>query len=165
MNELQSPNQLRIENIHDALVFLAGSIEMGKAENWQKNLIHEFRDDEDVTFLNPRRDDWDSSWKQSRDDPRFVQQVQWELDGIDSVDIVFFYFDPNTMAPVSMAELGYVLGGVSHGERDPYQIVVVCPDGFWRQGNVDIMCDRVGVTVHRTLEEGYDSLTAIIQSY
>jgi hypothetical protein len=42
-------------------VFLAGSIEMGKAEDWQKKL-EGICDDFGYDVLNPRRDDWDSSW-------------------------------------------------------------------------------------------------------
>jgi len=37
-------------------VFLAGSIEMGKAENWQEKIERELKDT-DLVILNPRRDD------------------------------------------------------------------------------------------------------------
>ena len=44
-------------------IFLGGSIEMGTAELWQKKIISELSD-LPIQFLNPRRDDWDSSWTQ-----------------------------------------------------------------------------------------------------
>lgn len=63
---IKAPNELQ-----DGLsVFLAGSIEMGSAENWQARVERELAD-YDVLIFNPRRDDWDSSWVQSINNPRF----------------------------------------------------------------------------------------------
>src|SRR5262249_12400873 len=59
-------------------VFLAGSIEMGGASPWQA-VIEAALADAPVTIWNPRRDDWDATWRQSIDDPRFHEQVTWEL--------------------------------------------------------------------------------------
>lgn len=54
-------------------VFLAGSIEMGKASDWQQKLIDDLSDlPDDLVLLNPRRKDWDSSWVQSFDNRQFV---------------------------------------------------------------------------------------------
>jgi hypothetical protein len=58
----------------DVSVFLAGSIEMGAAEDWQVELPKNF-ENESVTFYNPRRDEWDSSWKQEQSNPQFNHQV------------------------------------------------------------------------------------------
>ena len=63
-------------------VFLAGSIEMGTAEDWQSSIAARLGD-MDIVILNPRRDDWDATWRQSVDDPQFRGQVEWELDGLD----------------------------------------------------------------------------------
>lgn len=121
-------------------VFLAGSIEMGKAENWQDRLINELSDYEVVLF-NPRRDDWDSSWKQ---DPtpgtQFHAQVAWELEHIRKSDLVVFYFDPNTQSPITLLELGYVIGSGK-------QAIVCCPDGYFRKGNVIISSGLTGIPV------------------
>lgn len=118
-------------------IFLAGSIEMGKAEDWQTKVINEFKD-EDVQFLNPRRKDWDSSWEQKMSNPQFFEQVNWELDGLDSCDIIFMNFDPDTQSPITLLELGLYLNSRT-------EMVVCCPEGFWRKGNVDIACMRSGV--------------------
>lgn len=125
-------------------VFLAGSIEMGKAELWQDKVVRKLPG---FSVFNPRRDDWDSSWVQDISNPQFKEQVNWELDFIEIADLVFFYFDPKTMSPVTLAELGYVLG---RGK----DCVVVCPPGFWRRGNVEIMCRRERVSFYDTLNEG-----------
>ena len=45
-------------------VFLAGSIEQGSADDWQAGLTAALAG-EDVVVLNPRRDEWDASWRQS----------------------------------------------------------------------------------------------------
>ena len=44
----------------DRVVFLAGSIEMGAAEDWQTRLVASL---DGVVALNPRRAAWDSSWR------------------------------------------------------------------------------------------------------
>lgn len=57
--EIQAPNPVTIDQEY-INVFLAGSIEMGKAKEWQKEFI-EALSDKPIRFLNPRRNDWDSS--------------------------------------------------------------------------------------------------------
>jgi hypothetical protein len=132
-------------------VFLAGSIEMGAAEEWQTRTIEEIHPF--VTHIfNPRRKDWNSSWEQSKDNPHFREQVEWELDHIAQSDIVFMYFDPKTKSPISLLELGWILAQAEN------EVIVVCPPGFWRKGNVDIICERHHVPVHETLNEGIQAL-------
>ena len=53
-------------------IFLAGSIEMGTAENWQEK-AERLLENHSGTILNPRRDDWDSSWEQSISNPQFLE--------------------------------------------------------------------------------------------
>lgn len=53
---------------HKISVFLAGSIEMDKAENWQK-FIETFLESHEVTLFNPRRINWNSNWKQTLEEP------------------------------------------------------------------------------------------------
>lgn len=117
-------------------IFLAGSIEMGTAHDWQTDLSEQLSE---YIILNPRRDDWDSSWQQTFDNPDFKQQVDWELSGIEKADIVAVYFDPATKSPITLMELGII------SQRKADKIVVFCPEGFWRKGNVDIVCDRYGI--------------------
>jgi hypothetical protein len=118
-------------------IFLAGSIEMGVAEDWQARVTAGLADCDEVVILNPRRDDWDSSWRQSIDEPRFRAQVEWELDGLERADVIAMYFAPDTRAPITLLELGL------HARSG--RLVVCCPDAFWRRGNVDVVCARFGV--------------------
>jgi hypothetical protein len=110
------------------VVFLAGSIEMGAANDWQAELTAALGDRE-IVVLNLRRDEWDASWRQSIDEPRFRGQVEWELD---RADVIAMWFVPDTKAPITLLELGlHARGG---------KLVVGCPDGYWRKGNVEIVC-------------------------
>jgi hypothetical protein len=128
-----------------ATVFLAGSIEMGAAENWQDRAVSMLADT-GWTILNPRRDDWDNSWKQSLEDPRFVEQVEWELQGLETCEMAIVYFDPTTKAPITLLELGLL------SQIDPHKALVVCPEGFYRKGNVDVVCSRYGIKQYPDLE-------------
>jgi len=149
MIEIKAPNPQIVE--HNLIkIFLAGSIEMGTAENWQERIVDEFKDS-DFIFFNPRRDNWDSSIEQSKDNEAFAEQVNWELDGLEYADVVVFYFDPNTKSPISLLELGLVAG-----KANEYGITVIvcCPDGFYRKGNVEIVCDRYfGLHLVHTFED------------
>ena len=145
MKEIKPPHTYeKFRNL--PILFLSGSIEMGKAKDWQQALVHAL-DGENVVILNPRREQWNSSWKQDMDNPVFREQVTWELDGMDSADIIAMYMDPETKSPITLLELGL------HAEKHPERLVVCCPEGFWRKGNVDIVCARHGITQVNTLEE------------
>ena len=124
--EIQAPNtEYRIPDGYKT-VFLAGSIEMGKATDWQKKLITELSD-LPIVFFNPRRNDWDSSWKQTKEDPQFSGQVKWELKHLEKCDIIAMYIDPETKSPITLLELGI------HANVDPMKmkLLVCCPEGFY----------------------------------
>ena len=123
------------------LVFLAGSIEMGEAEPWQERVEEAFQD-LPGTLLNPRRGTFLDGGRAH--DAAFREQVEWELSGQEGADLILMYFDPNTKSPISLLELG-----LFHTKK----ILVCCPDGFWRKGNVEIVCERYGIPLFETLEE------------
>jgi hypothetical protein len=123
---------------------MAGSIENGIAVDWQA-VVRNALADHDVVLFNPRRDDWNPRAKQEEWDPYFEEQVNWELDHLDDADLIIFYFDPNTVSPITLLELGYHLRTKN--------LMVCCPDGYFRKGNVAITCRRECVTVLNTLDE------------
>ena len=139
---IRPPQSLPSEGIPS--VFLAGSIEMGAAENWQARLERAI-DGPGVVILNPRRDHWDSSWLQEISHPQFREQVEWELAAQESATVIAMYFDPTTKSPISLLELGLF----AHSGK----LIVCCPLGFWRKGNVDIVCGRYGIPQVSTVEE------------
>jgi len=100
-----------------------------------------------LLLLNPRRDDWDSSWEQSINNPKFREQVEWELEALDYADLIIIYFCPNTKSPVSMLELGL------YAKNNPEKLLICCPEGFWRKGNIDIVCNKYGVKQVDNIED------------
>lgn len=141
--EIQSPNHLKLRHGYTT-IFLAGSIEMGKAENWQKRVVDTLTD-KPYIFFNPRRNDWDSTWEQKITNSQFKEQVQWELEALEVADVVIMYFDPNTMSPVSLLELGL------HAKEK--KLIVYCPEGFWRKGNVDVVCETYKIKQVNSFEK------------
>lgn len=136
-------------------VFLAGSIEQDTASKWQDKLWELIKDVPALGVLNPRRDKWDDSWKQDIEDVDFKKQVEWELTGLENVDIVVFYFDPKTKSPITLMELGLLSNKLNNFIP---RSIVCCPHGFWRKGNVDIMCKRYNHQMVETLEELADEI-------
>jgi hypothetical protein len=130
-------------------VFLAGSIEQDKAINWQ-GYIENILDNKGIVILNPRRKEWDNTWKEEISNPIFYEQVNWELDAQEKAALIVMYFDPNTKSPISLLELGLF--------AKTGKMVVCCPTGFWKKGNVDIVCKRYLITQVKDI----DSLAAFI---
>ena len=139
---ITSPQPITVEE-NRSTIFLAGSIEMGGAPDWQAQVIRELGD-LDVVLLNPRRDDWNKAWKPERSDPNFRQQVEWELAALERADVIVMYLAPGTQSPISLLELGLY--------AQSRRLIVYCPDGFWRKGNVDVVADRYRITQVDSLE-------------
>lgn len=125
-------------------IFLSGSIDNGQAVDWQTRLCDACVD-LDVIFLNPRRPDWDSTWEPVKSNPLFHEQVSWELDGLELADLIVVYITAASKAPITLLELGL------HARQD--NLVVCCEEGFWRKGNVDIVCERYGIQQLNTFDE------------
>ena len=142
------------KNTGQITVFLSGSIEMGSAIPWQEALVQEM-DNPNILFLNPRREDWDETWKQNIENEQFYEQVSWELNGLQLCDIAVVVFDPNTKSPITLMELGLLVGMNK-------LILVYCPEGFWRKGNVDIICKEFGYEASVSMEDLYKKLTVLI---
>jgi hypothetical protein len=117
-------------------LFLAGAIDQDRAERWQERLVADLASLPGTAF-NPRRDAWDATWGQDLDDPRFAEQVTWELDALEQADVIACWLPASSQAPISLLELGL------HARRG--RVVVGCPPGFHRRGNVRAVCQRFAV--------------------
>ena len=153
MRHIKPPQPIPTLADSDIAVFLGGSIEMGRAERWQDKVRDHFTGwNDDLIILNPRRDDWDSSWKQ---DPtpgtKFHEQVTWEIAAQEKADILIYYFADDTASPITLLELG------SYGTAEPdypwKNVLVRVTEGYFRYGNVRIFCDHNGLTVCDSLED------------
>lgn len=58
---------------------------------------------------------------------------QKTIDIIKNDSKIFMNFEEETKSPITLLELGLYIKS---------NIVVCCPNKFWRQGNVDIVCHR-----------------------
>ena len=147
--QLIKPESANQVTDYSVSIFLAGSIEMGEAEDWQAFTQQELADFE-VTIFNPRRGDWDSSWEQKESNDQFNYQVNWELNRLNEASLILMYFAPGTQSPISLLELGDFA-------KDK-KMIVCCPEGFWRKGNVDIFCNRNSIPVYSTLNAAIGAL-------
>lgn len=114
-------------------LFLAGSIEMGKADDWQTLVVRHFHDVPGVIF-NPRVKKWNNDILQDCQDERFAKQVVWEQKRLAQSNYVLVYLQPGTYSPITLHELGQL------ALREKCTVVVCCPKGFWRRGNVQACC-------------------------
>ena len=130
---------------------------MGLAEQWQERVVRAMSSVSDLVILNPRRDDWDSNWEQRADNPQFYEQVSWELDMLDAADIVVMYLAAGAKAPISLLELGlYARSG---------KLKVCCPEGFWRRGNVEMVCRRYQIPLFATLDDLIADLESLSEGH
>ena len=136
-------------------IFLAGSIENGTADDWQTLLIEKL-EPYDINIFNPRRKNWDAEVKQSKDDPVLNEQVNWELDALDTAMLIVMYLDPNTKSAISLLELGLF------AERP--KMIVCCPEGFWCKGNVDIVCERNKIPYTNDFDKFIDGIVEFVDS-
>ena len=153
MKYIEAPNDLGTFSHKETVIFLGGSIEMGKAENWQTKFVNRYENCDNLVLLNPRRKDWDSSWSQ---DPtpgtKFHEQVTWELKAQELSDIVVYYFDPNTTSPITLLELGLFSRNATGNNAVP---LVCCSPEYFRYGNIKIVCDRYHVPIVHHMEHLY----------
>lgn len=146
MLEVKPPTA--IPSTKDPIIFLGGSINMGKASPWRETVIKALAHTNAV-FLNPWGDYFDPETPQDADNPKFSGQVNWELDGLEAADIVLFYFDADGQSPITLLELGMNV-------KTSKAVIVRCPEGFWRKGNVDVVCRRYGVPQVDDIEDLID---------
>lgn len=144
-------------------VFLAGSIEMGKAELWQDKIIKYSESNEaksctqctNVLIFNPRRGDWDSTWKQEITNGDFYRQVSWELTALERSTHILYYFASNTMSPISLLELG------KFSNYPDKKVLVVASPEYARKGNIDIFCERYNIRQSTDLIQGFRTLMSM----
>lgn len=123
-------------------IFLAGSIEMGKAPEWQKEIIktlahHPF------AIYNPRRGP-EFKWE-AGNDALFKEQVDWEHKHLTESSIIAMFISGETKAPISLMEMGmFATSG---------RLILACEKNFWRFGNVEWVCRYYGITLVHSLDD------------
>lgn len=140
-------------------LFLAGTIDAGNSNNWQKDYIQQMTQlafdvsccrsdekgydaDKDVILIyNPRREKYpeDNSYE-------LEYQIQWELDSLELCDSIYMNILPDSKSPITLMELGlYARSG---------KLKVVCPKEFYRYENVKQVCKKY----HIPFKNSHDDL-------
>lgn len=135
-------------------IFLAGSIDQGKAVDWQAQ-ITDILSSAPITVFNPRRDNWNADLKQDISNDEFRHQVEWELEHMNLADKILMYYDPNGQAPITLLELGL--------HAADKKLIVCCPDGYWRKGNVQIVCNSYQIPLYDTMEDFIAAIKSVVE--
>jgi hypothetical protein len=118
-------------------VYLGGAIDMGKAENWQRQVIEDLDELDELVLLNPRR----SRFTEDTLD----EQILWELKAMDAASTVLIWFPRNAKAPVSLLEAGlYMRSG---------KLIVGAEHGYFRRRNLEFTCHYYGVPLWDRLQD------------
>ena len=157
----------RHENDRGLSIFLAGSIDMGAAENWQQDVIDRLDKVKGHSgphiIYNPRRATWTAGTDITTTNPDFVTQVEWELHYIRRAKVVFFNFVPGGLAPITLLELGLVAGCAAEAGRFHEKVIICCPPGYWRAGNVEVVAGRFGFDFYTDFETAYQRLYDLVR--
>ena len=123
-------------------IFLAGTIDMGKSVDWQKNTAEWFRQKESGKYMlfNPRRGKGLSGEMSD-----FEHQVNWELEHLEKADLIIMNILGSSKSPISLLEMGiYMQSGKMH---------IICEPDYYRYDNVRITCKRYGVPLYHSLDD------------
>ncbi|KXH44219.1 hypothetical protein CNYM01_08547 [Colletotrichum nymphaeae SA-01] len=132
----------REKTIREKTIFLAGTT---SKRDWRKDVANSLAH-LPVVIFDPFRPDWDSTWKEDVSDERFSNQVKWELDMQERADIIIVYFEPETEGHISLLELGLCA-------RSKGKVIVACPEGYKKRGNVQVVCSRYEIPFVESFEE------------
>lgn len=143
MNIIQAPNHIDNDK---PILFLAGTIDNGNSYDWQSDLIKKLPNTifSEFTVCNPRRDEWDESW--TNDDPRMIQQIKWELRGMELAKHIIFNFLPESDSIVTMLELGLRL-------KENKEISIICPKEYKRSQNIITTSRFYGRLCYHSMQE------------
>ena len=139
--EFKAPSEVCL---YGKSVFLAGSIDMGRARDWQADAV-KMMQHLPITIMNPRRVDFGGDWVQDMSQDKLYRQVTWELDWLAGADVIALNLEPESDAPISILELGLFAASK--------KMVVRCPVGWRRRGNIQIICQRFGIPIFTEFED------------
>ena len=127
-------------------IFLAGTIDMGSAVDWQAEAAELLRAKEgNYLLFNPRQNEWHPEREGEMD-----YQVNWELEHLEKADYILMCFLPGSQSPVTLLELGlYARSG---------KLKVICSENYYRYDNVRVTCERYHTPLFGTLEDAVNNI-------
>ena len=123
-------------------VFLAG----GMKNPWRKEVAEKLSElDLDITIIDPTVENWEKDiGEETITNEKYLDQTDWEHDGLDNADIHVFHFDDTSVSPITLFELGMFVDNDS---------IVYLEDGYEKEAYVEYIAHRFGVPVVKTAEE------------
>lgn len=119
-------------------IFLAGGIT--NCSDWQKELVS-YLETEKVVLINPRRKDFDVS------NPNMErEQIEWEHRHLNKVDIISFWFPPETLCPITLFELADAVA--MSQTKENLKIFVGCHPDYKRIRDVKIQLGLRDSSIH-----------------
>lgn len=135
--KIVAPERVEIKELGKTL-FLAGTIDNGKSEDWQSEVAKELVQ-EGWNVFNPRRENWGDL-----SDEKMEEQINWEMDYLIQSEVILFNFLPNSNSIITMLELGF------NKDKKCY---VCCPKEYFRYKNIEVFCRRYNIPVFQNLNE------------
>lgn len=118
-------------------VYLAGAIDMGKAVDWQAQVIEALSDVSNLVLFNPRR-------KQFTPDT-MDEQIKWELEAMARADLIMMWFPAEALAPIALFETGlYMNSG---------KLLIGAEQGFYRRRNLELTCRYYDIPLFARLDQ------------
>ena len=127
---IQAPSDL-VPNPDEISIFLAGSIEMGKANPWHNAVASQIarRTNQPIAFYNPRRtEDFTPDMEE--------EQIKWEQERLTSCDYIFMHIQGDTKSPISLLEFGEFIG--------TGKLFIDVPKDFYRYNNILLTAEQAG---------------------
>ncbi len=103
MKEIQCPEILEENELDSFSLFVAGGI--SNCPEWQKELSAMLEDVDNLTLINPRRSEYDTTNIDLEE-----EQIKWEYEHLAKADGFIFWFPKETLCPITLFELGKVTG-------------------------------------------------------
>ena len=143
---LQAPDHIS-SNFKSPSVFLAGGI--SNCPNWQSEVIKlvEHLEDNELTIVNPRQQDYLFS-----DVEVARKQIEWEYEYLHKVNCVAFWFPKETICPITLFELGYLLGWRSRSAAP--RVLIGCHPEYSRKFDIEVQVGlREDIQIVNSIEE------------
>lgn len=154
---ITAPNETEISRSDSYEIFLAGTIDSGNSENWQKELSnyllsdkylkHKYLRHNNVVIFNPRRDEW----PKDSDHEEIEKQIKWELKHLDESDLIIMNILSDSKSPISLMEIGLY--------AQSKKLVVFCTPDFYRYDNVKLVCKKYDISLFHNNDPYFIYLT------
>lgn len=136
------------------IFLLAGASEADGGSRWQEMVATCISKMGHIALCTPPRETGTSV--ASFENPQFFQSRSWELDALDLAEFVVFHLDSLSRSPEGLLELGYAAA------RFPQKVCVICPEGFWCKGLVDLFCYREDLMKYKSVDEMLDAINQMV---